>query len=115
MTLGEIAKLFKRIRRHYPQFEVMDEGILLEWQRLLAEASSEEVHSNLDVHIQNSEWPPKIAHLLGKTSETSIYYDTLREGTLKRFDEIDEWQKKAAPPPAELKERMRQLAASRTH
>lgn len=115
MNRAEVAELFKKIKRAYSSFDVMDIEKVDEWQSYLKNVSLEVALENLRRHIATEKFPPTIAELSRpldpEKTDNELYHERLREAAIQRLEEIEAWRKKAVPPPAHVKERMREIAA----
>lgn len=114
MTKSEVARLFERIVNFYPFFSG-DLPKVNAWHEFLKEIPFENALTNLNQHIATEKFPPTIAELSRPLEKektyNEAYHEHLREETSSFFHQLEEWKKKAVPPPAHVKERMRQIAS----
>ncbi|MFD2614473.1 replicative helicase loader/inhibitor [Paenibacillus gansuensis] len=111
MKKSEVMELFKTIKQAYNNFDTGLSKMDL-WAEFLKDVPADLAQENLLKHIAVEKFPPTIADLSRsfKSDPSSAFHVELRISSKQHFDQVEEWRKTAVPPPAHVKERMRQLA-----
>lgn len=98
MKRTETIKLLSLISTAYLNFELTEERIEL-WHEFLRNFQFEKGLLHLKRHIETNAFPPTIADILKKDPNQYVDYEQLKLDTAKRFQQMDEWERKAVPPP----------------
>jgi len=112
LQMLEVIELFEAIKLRYDNFSCNKEKRQAWHDDHLKNIPFEVAMENLRRHAATEKWPPTVADLSRPLQEEDDRYNAyLRDESAKRFDNLDEWRKRAVPPPERVKERMRQIAA----
>ena len=115
MTQAEIVRLFRQIVLAYPTFRLPEdmarEQIEL-WHRHLKEMPFETALRILDEHVATERFPPTIADFKSRIDDMETVRRQ-REETEAYLARLEEWKKRAAPPPAGARERIMAMIQQR--
>ena len=115
MTQAEIVRLFRQIVLAYPTFRLPEdmarEQIEL-WHRHLKEMPFETALRILDEHVATERYPPTIADFRSRIEDLEAARRQ-KEETEPYFARLEEWKKRAAPPPAGARERIMAMIQQR--
>lgn len=114
MNKVEVLQLFKTIKQDYPNFETPKEKVD-HWHERLQKVSFDAAKENYDRYFfSKNTFPPGISDMLPAADPQrephSIYHEQLKGAAQAHLADLESWREKAVPPPAHVKERMRQLA-----
>ncbi|MCY9541827.1 replicative helicase loader/inhibitor [Paenibacillus alvei] len=107
MNRAEVARLLLGIKQNYPSFDASAESVERH-ARYLRDIPFEVAKQNLDSHIMTERFPPTIADLRGRLGE-QIERNRMKQETDEYFEKLDEWRKKAVPPPRGNLEKVRAI------
>ncbi|MBY9081039.1 hypothetical protein KIH86_23075 [Paenibacillus sp. HN-1] len=102
MNKIEIAKLYKVIKKRYPNFDASTQAVE-EDVEMLQDIPYDVAQSNIRQHIMTNDFPPKISQIRGRLGE-QIERDRMRRETEELFAAQDAARAAAVPPPPGLKE-----------
>lgn len=106
MDKAEVFDLLIVIKENYLHFDVSDDSID-HHLKYLADMPYHQALANIEQHILTDKFPPKIADIRGGyTAEKE--HEQLKNDTEDFFRKQDEWASQAAPPPAGMKEALRE-------
>ncbi|MDT3426101.1 hypothetical protein J2Z22_001621 [Paenibacillus forsythiae] len=101
MKKTEVAQLFLIIHNTYPNFSIDEAGIKAAlWAEILGDYPFERAKQNLLQHVRRSTFQPTPADLMKPIHDPERPVSILGvTDTALRLQEMDEWSRKATPPP----------------
>ena len=108
MTRAEVVRLFRQITLAFPTFrlpEDMAEEQVVFWHQHLKDVPYETALRILNDHIATERFPPTIADFRSRIEDLESSRRQ-KEETETYFSRLEEWKKRAAPPPDGLRARI---------
>jgi len=105
VTRAEVVRLFRQITLAFPTFrlpEDMAEEQVVFWHQYLKDVPYETALRVLSDHIATERFPPTIADFRSRSADLEAARRQ-REETEAYLTRLEEWKKRAAPPPADLR------------
>lgn len=105
MNKTEVIQLLIAIKQAYSGYDTSP-GSVDNHLNYLADMPYDQALTNVKQHILTDKFPPKIADIRkGYTADQE--HEQLKADTAAFFRQQDEWATRAAPPPAGMKEALR--------
>lgn len=108
MEANHVLNILKYLKGAYGnRFEINDNTPTV-WYDVLKHTDYETVMSYIRMHATEKEFPPSLADLKRSVGETDEqrYHQDLKVSAQNIFAALDEWEKKAVPPPSGTRERV---------
>jgi hypothetical protein len=111
MNKTELIKLVDTIKGSFGNRFEINEHTYSVWFDMLKELPFEPLMEYVRGTALEQEFPPTLADLKRAAGETHSqrYHQMLRDSAQERFENLNEWAKRAAPPPEGNKERVKEL------
>ncbi len=91
------------IKTAFPHFEISEPVVRL-WHDYVSEIHFDRAKNNLQKYIKANRFPPTIADIMRIEDDVTGHGQLLLQ-TVERFAELEEWERKAVPPPEHLLKR----------
>lgn len=111
MNRNQVIELLEYIKGAFGNRFEINTNTPTVWLDVLKELPFEPVLEYVRGCAMEQDFPPSLADLKGAAGETQSqrYHQSLRESAMDRFDNLDEWKKKSAPPPPGIREKVMKL------
>jgi hypothetical protein len=111
LNRNEVIETIQYIKGAFGNRFEINENTPNVWLDVLKDLPFEPVMEYVRGCAMEQDFPPSLADLKRAAGETQSqrYHQGLRESALERFDNLDEWEKNAAPPPPGNREKVLEL------